>query len=324
MILNVLFTSPGRRVELIEIFRKTFPTNSLFFGADYDNTSPSSFFLDKMFSVPYKIDEKYVQKVLDISITNKIDMIIPLIDTELEIFSLNRESFKEKGIFIMVSSPSSIEIARNKYKTYIYALNNNIPVPQTYMPKELNKIDTSFPIIFKPINGSSSKNIYICKTLNDLPSKKYFTDEFIIQEYIENGIEVTVDIFGTEEGKCIEAVQRKRLKVRGGEVERGVTIKDPALFKLAELITKTFKPTGVINAQFVFDYKKEEYKLIEINARFGGGYPLSYKAGANFPSLLLKMMNGQNLEQNLGSYDENIYMLRYDNAIYTKELKNLC
>ena len=321
--MKILFTSPGRRVELIKIFKSVFSDSNLY-GGDYDPTSPANYFLEKVFKLPYQIDDNYAKKILEICRKEKIDIVVPLIDPELNFFARKRKCFFDIGTFIMISSPQVIDICMNKWKTYQFFKKNNILCPKTWLGSSFNRGEFKEPVITKPCKGSASKNIFICKTFKELLRfEELFNDDYIVQEFID-GYEVTVDVFATEEGKCIEAVQRKRLKVRGGEVERGVTQKDPIIFKIIEKIVKSLKPLGVINIQFIIDIENNAYYVTEINPRFGGGYPLAYTAGANFPLLIYKLAKNKKIISKLGDYKDKLYMLRYDNAVYADNLIKLC
>jgi len=321
--MKILFTSPGRRVELIKIFKSVFPDYNLY-GGDYDSTSPANYFLEKIFKLPYQIDDDYAIKILEICRKEKIDIVIPLIDPELNFFASKRKYFFDIGTFIMISSPQVIDICMNKWKTYQFFKKNNILCPKTWLGSNFNRGEFKKPIIIKPCKGSASKNIFICKTFNELLRfEELFNDDYIVQEFID-GYEVTVDVFATENGECVEAVQRRRLKVRGGEVERGVTQKDSNIFNIVKKVVRYLKPSGVINIQFIIDIKNNSYYITEINPRFGGGYPLAHTAGVNFPLLLYKLAKGDKIMPNLGNYKDKLYMLRYDKAVYTNSLLKLC
>lgn len=321
--MKILYTSPGRRVELIKIFKNVFP-KSKFYGGDYDSTSPANYFLEKVFKLPYQIDDNYVKKILEICRKEKIDIVIPLIDPELIFFARKRKYFFDIGTFIMISSPQVIDICMNKWKTYQFFKKNNILCPKTWLGSSFNRGEFKEPVIIKPCKGSASKNIFICKTFKELLKfEELFNDDYIVQEFID-GYEVTVDVLATENGECIEAIQRRRLKVRGGEVERGVTQKDSNIFNIVKKVVRYLKPSGVINIQFIIDIKNNSYYITEINPRFGGGYPLAHTAGANFPLLLYRLSKGDKIMPNLGNYKDKLYMLRYDKAVYTDSLLKLC
>jgi len=321
---RILFTSPGRRVELIKAFRENAPAGSMLYGADFDRTCPASFFLDGLFEVPFKIDDAYITRLLEICINNKIDLLIPLIDPELLPLAKAKEEFSKVGTIVMISNMEMIEISRDKFKTFERMNQIGIPSPKTILGKDFSSDSVSYPIILKPRNGSSSKGLFVINDKNQLPSPNIYKNEDYIAQELIKGYEVTVDILCDDHGRYIEGVQRKRLKVRGGEVERAVTIKERTLHLLVERLVEELRPFGVINAQFMFDERRESYTLMEINPRFGGGYPLAYYAGANYPKMLIRIIAGEEIEYTPMSYEEDKYMLRYDEAVYTRELKEFC
>ena len=322
--MRILFTSPGRRVELIKTFRESAPAGSILYGADFDRTCPASFFLDGLFEVPFKIDDAYITRLLEICTNKKIDLLIPLIDPELLPLAKAKEHFSKIGTTVMISNEEMIEISRDKFKTFERMNQIGIPSPKTILGKDLVSDSISYPIILKPRSGSSSKGVFVIKDKNELPSPNIYKNENYIAQELIKGYEVTVDILSDGHGRCIEGVQRKRLKVRGGEVERAITIKHRHLHSIVEKLVEQMMPFGVINVQFIFDEIKQRYLLMEINPRFGGGYPLAYYAGANYPKMLIKILAGEEIEHTPMSYEEDKYMLRYDEAVYSRELKEFC
>jgi carbamoyl-phosphate synthase large subunit len=58
--------------------------------------------------------------------------------------------------------------------------------------------------------------------------------------------------------------------------------------------------------------------LSEINARFGGGFPLALAAGGNYPALLLDMAAGRDVASRLGQWDAGLYMTRYHVEHFTR------
>ena len=281
----------------------------------------------KSFKLPYKIDEKYVEVVYNICKKNAIDLIVPLIDPELSLLAKYKEYFLSIGTKILAPDQEVCELSYNKYEASKIMEINYILHPRTFLPQHFEKVDEidGELVILKPIKGSSSSNVFkIQKTkINDFIEIMHFDPKnFIIQEYINFDFEVTVDVFADSFFQVVEMCQRKRLKVRGGEVERALTIKDKKLEELVEIITKILKLTGVFNVQFF--YKNGDYYFSEVNPRFGGGYPLSYHAGANFIEHIANFLSQKHLNYfGTTRYQENMYMLRYDNAIYTKELIDL-
>jgi len=177
-----------------------------------------------------------------------------------------------------------------------------------------NKLD--FPLIIKPRFGSASIGVQKCENYQDLEFYARKISEPILQEFLQ-GDEITLDILCDFEGNPISIVQRKRIKVRGGEVERGITIKNYELLYLTLDLVKKLKPFGVINIQCFLTSRG--FYFTEINPRFGGGYPLTHYAGVNFPQLIIKLIKGEKVEPIIGEYKEGVLMLRYDEGIFISE-----
>ena len=100
-------------------------------------------------------------------------------------------------------------------------------------------------------------------------------------EYTEFTIDLYYDRFNSL--KC--AVPRERIEVRSGEVSKSVTRKDELYASICGMFSRCKGFTGCITLQVFRKNSTNELIGIEINPRFGGGYPLSYCAGANYPRL---------------------------------------
>ncbi len=200
-------------------------------------------------------------------------------------------------------------------------------------------IDDDF-LIIKPIWGSSSLNVFklknVFKYFNNLEKAiSYFKNiisildldyrSFIIQKYINFNEEITVDIFFDTGADLVELCQRKRLKVRAGEVERAVTVKYNFLTNFILYLSRllkdnNFKFIGPVNFQFLIK-DEENFYLSEVNTRFGGGYPLSYYANANFFEHIRNITLGKSISYPLDSrYQQNLFLLRYDSSFIIEKI----
>jgi carbamoyl-phosphate synthase large subunit len=322
--MKVFFSSPGRRVELIKLFRKEI-NDIVIISGDYASNSPALLFCDKTFRLPFKVDENYIEEVLRICIQEKVDLVIPLIDHELGLFAKYRKMFNMNNIEVMISFESSIEISSDKMNTFnFFSKYNFINNPYTSLLKYFNEKEFQTDlVILKPKNGSSGigihkinkKDVFDFSRMMSLDSEKY-----IVQEYIDFDYETTIDVFIAKENKLIELCQRKRLKIRGGEVERAITTKNKEINKIIKQIVEKTAFFGVINIQIMT--KENTYYIGEINPRFGGGFPLSYHSGANMIEHIKKLVEKTEIKQYDDSrYENNFSMLRFDDAIYTRDLK---
>lgn len=318
MPMNILLTSAGRRVELIEIFKKALGKKGKVYSADCDRTAPTLYFADKGFIIP-KVDSKnYINILLELCKKEKIKLLVPLIDPELPKIAKARKEFISNDIIPLISEYKVVSIANDKYLTAQFFNRHGIPSPKTLLADSLkDETKLTFPLILKPRFGYASICVQKCGDIESLIFFKKKIRPAIIQEFL-SGDEVTVDVLCNFKGELISLVQRMRIKVRAGEVERAVTVKDNEITKLVKKIIEILKPYGVINLQ-CFNTARGIY-FTEINPRFGGGYPLSYQAGADFPKIILDLIEGKKIHiSRVDDYKVGCYMLRYDNAAYLSE-----
>jgi carbamoyl-phosphate synthase large subunit len=314
---NVLLSSVGRRVSLVKFFKEALNGQGYVYGADCDPTAPALYAADRSFLVPRVTEKDYIPFLLDKCKKENIKLIVPLIDPELLILARERENFLERGIIPLVSSYETVRIGYDKLLTHKFLVANFLPSPKTFAFKEeLSEDELDFPLIIKPRFGSASIGVQKCEDYQDVLFYSRKISEPILQEFLQ-GDEITIDVLCDFEGNPLSIVQRKRIKVRAGEVERGITIKNYELLSLALELVKKLNPLGVINIQ-CFSTSKGFF-FTEINPRFGGGYPLAHFAGANFPKLLIQLAKGEKVQPLIGDYKEGILMLRYDEAIFIKE-----
>ena len=114
--------------------------------------------------------------------------------------------------------------------------------------------------------------------------------------------------------RCV--VPRKRVEVRDGEVNKGLTQRNAIIPYLQERMSFIDGDIGCLTAQFFLHKEDSRVYGIEINPRFGGGYPLSYLAGANFPAWILsEYMRNEKVADHFDDWEADLLMLRYDHEI---------
>jgi carbamoyl-phosphate synthase large subunit len=316
---NILFTSSGRRVSLIRKFKDALfkeNMNGKIVTTDLKNTAPTSLIGDKHFIVSKVNNPSYITELLEICRQEDIKLLIPLIDSELIVLAKNKQLFEGIGVRVLISSEELIEISCNKVKSYKFFITKNIPTPKVYKNSEIEEGLFRFPLLIKPLDGSSSKGVTVIRNEKELKFFKEYIPNAMIQEFI-SGDEYTVDVIVDFEGNIKTIVPRLRIETRAGEVSKGKTVRDIDVIKAVEDLVKVLPgPIGCITIQ-CFKQRNGEIKFIEINPRFGGGVPLSIQAGANIPLWIIKMCKGEKIiiseEEN---WRENIMMLRYDEAIF--------
>ncbi len=316
--MNILLTSVGRRVELLKAFRESMYRSNIsgkIITTDLKGNAPASFLADTAELVPRINDPDYIDRLLDICDRHQIDLLIPLIDTELHLLSLHEQRFRDLGVTVLISSAAVNDICYSKKKTGLFFETIGVKTPKIYQLDQVE--DRDFPVIIKPNQGSSSVGVYQVKNRTELNFFANYVEDSIIQELI-SGQEYTIDVLVNFQGKAISIVPRSRLETRAGETSKGTTVKNPALIAAAKYVVESLPGAiGCITVQ-CFLQSDGEIVLIEINPRFGGGYPLAYRAGADFPLWLLQLLAGKQPQVEIDEWEDGLSMLRYDDAIFVK------
>jgi len=304
---NILITSAGRRVSLVKITQDTikrYNDNAKVYTTDMNPLwSPACFVADGYYKVPRVTESNYIDYLLDISKKEDISLIIPTIDTELSILADAKKRFEKEGINIAVSSKSLCDTFYLKSSSEEFFKKHNIPTPISYNSLK----DAKFPLFAKLNNSSCSIGAKKIDTLEDSLTLK---GNYIFQEFIV-GREFTVDVYIALDGKVKCIVPRERIEVRAGEVSKAITVKDREIIdSVYNFCSKLEGAFGVLTIQL---FKKDNGSLvfIEVNPRFGGGYPLSFYAGANMVDMLIRDILGEKLEY-FDNWQDGLKMLRYD------------
>ena len=314
---NIIITSAGQRVALVRDFKETlvrFYAEAKVFTTDMNpELAPAAYVSDGCFEVLRVTDENYISQLLDICKKNEIGMIVPTIDTELLVLAENKKLFNDNDIIVCVSDLDFIIVCRDKRNTGDFLEKHNIRVP-----KAVDKYNPTFPLFAKPYDGSLSTNLHYIKNAEELTQDILDDPKLLFMEYIDKETykEYTIDMYyGTDNCvKCI--VPRERIKIRAGEINKGRTVKCPLMDYIKERLDKIEGCIGCICIQVFFNPLTEDVVGIEINPRFGGGYPQSYAAGGNYPEMLIKeYFLGEKIAY-IDDWKDNMLMLRFDDAVY--------
>lgn len=314
---NVLILSAGRRVALSRSLKAVCDKyGSSLFAADM-NPENSSACQDNQLSVklPPVSSNLFSQKLEKVCKENDIGLVVPTIDTELLILSSLREHFATFGTNIVVSDSDLVSIANNKNMTAEFFSSLGVECPKIF------QLDSPvFPAIAKPFDGSLSRDIHVLRTKKDYSSSIKSIPNLMLSEYLDPSLfeEFTCDAYYDRYHnlKCI--VPRLRLEVRAGEVSKGKTVKNNIIDLFFEKLSKLFGARGCLTFQFFRNRENGSIKLIELNARFGGGVPLTIAAGAEYPCWLYReWVLGERIEK-FDSWEDELTMLRYDDAIFVR------
>ena len=314
--MNVLIRSAGRRVSLLRAFRAEVErvSSGQVFASDMEpGLSAACHIADRSFSVPGAQDEAFVPSLLDLCRSNDVCLLVPTIDTELQILADHRGQFSAIGTVVAVSDPEFVRICRDKRRTAEFFRARGIETPTS-----IEKSAPTFPLFVKPYDGSLSSDTYVVRHSGELTDYHLANDRLLFMEYLspETHDEFTVDMFYTESGDLACAVPRKRLAVRAGEISKGLTKKGPLLDLLVAKLGHIPGVRGCLTAQFFVNCLSGRITGIEINPRFGGGFPLTYRAGGNYPAWLIEECLGCPTRSYTADWREDLLMLRYDDEVF--------
>ena len=314
---NILITSAGQRVALVRAFQETlirfFPEAKVYTTDMNPRLAPVAYVSDGCYEVFRVTDNRYPQQLLQLCKKDGIGLIVPTIDTELLVLAEHKKMFEENGIAVSVSSLDFIKICRDKRNTGQFFEEHRIRIP-----RPIDKNNPSFPLFAKPFDGSLSTNLHYIKSSEELTDEILNDSKLLFMEYIDKDLykEYTIDMYYGLDNKVKCIVPRERIKIRAGEINKGLTEKEPLTKYLFDRLETVNGCVGCICVQVFMNPDTEDVVGIEINPRFGGGYPQTYAAGGNYPELLIReYFLGESIDY-FDNWKDHLLMLRYDDAVF--------
>jgi carbamoyl-phosphate synthase large subunit len=322
--MRVLISSVGRRGYLVKYFKEALGSDGEVWGGDYSIYAPALLCCDNSVLLPKVSEPDYAEQLIAFCQTNHIDMVVPLIDPELEVLAAQREVFYDAGIMVVVSPYETVEIAFDKYLTYKFGKDNGIGVPETVTSIKgaeelLSAGKLTWPVVVKPRKGSASSDITYCHNERQMKCAFENCPNPMIQEYTQ-GREYGYDILGDDNYRPVSVFCKLKLAMRAGETDKAVSTDDAELIELGVKLAECLPLLGPVDVDVMVTNNGP--KLLEINPRFGGGYPCSHQAGADFPAKLIAMCRNQTLVPDIGSCPAGVYMLKQYEIVFPSQ-KNL-
>jgi len=243
-------------------------------------------------------------------------MVVPTIDTELLMLAEQKTRFATEGIHLVVSDLSLIQACRDKRLTHKIFFEYGIKSAEIFHPDA-----PEYPCFAKPVDGSCSVGLHLIQSENDWPENVRYNPNYMICEYVRPNLyaEYTIDMYFSQAGQLISVVPRKRLEVRGGEVSKGITVKHELITHVKEKLGNLKGARGCITLQVFAHNDTDEIIGIEINPRFGGGFPLTDQAGGRYTDWLIGEIFDQTAPEPFENWTNGLVMLRYDHEIFTHE-----
>ena len=313
--MNVLFTCAGRRTYLLKYFKENLSEGDKVVATDMQLSAPALQVADVKLQVPAVYDPEYVNITLNICREQEIDVLLSLNDLELPILSENKARFEELGVKVIVSNPEVIDIAFDKYKTAQWVESLGLKSPKTYVriedaKKALAAGEIEFPLFMKPRWGSGSiglesiadmeeldiyYNLLMKKIKKTILATASVGDEYIMIQEKLTGSEFGLDIMNDLNGNNVAVSVKQKLAMRAGETDKAVTVDLPEVREMGRKIGEALGHIGNLDVD-IMQRADGAYCVLELNPRFGGGFPFSYEAGVNMPKAIIQWAKGEDVD----------------------------
>ena len=288
--LTILFLGGARRVSLAELLKRSGKR----IGYDIKIVS-----YELTEDVPISLEAKVVKGlrwddpdvVDDIGRVIKeyeVDVILPFVNGAIEVASMCRDRYRD--VFVPVTDFDIVSRLFDKSEAAKTFKEAGLPIPRTY-----SVLNAEVPAIAKPRKGGSSRGIHIFRNMEELMHLNDLQN-YLLQEYIENCKEYTVDCYISHAGEILVTVPRERLEIMGGESTRTRTCRNEILENLCREVIEKFSLRGPVNLQFLHDLDADRYLLMEVNPRLGGGVICSIYAGAPITDYIIREALGVELK----------------------------
>lgn len=320
--MNILILSCGTRNKIVQYVKRELAGQGRVVATDMSPNAPALYEADRHYIVPRMTAPGYMDVIFDICKKEQIAGVFSLIDPELSLLAEHEQEFRALGVTVIGSSWELCERTLDKWQMYQWLTEHGYACARSYTDKEKFYEDVdrgliSYPVFVKPVRGSASIAITQAHDRETVDLLFAHSEGLMIQEYLDGqeiGVDCYIDLIN---GELISVFSKKKLVMRAGETDKGLSFKDPKLFELVERFVKESGFRGQIDID-IFD-RNGTYYISEVNPRFGGGYPHAYEAGVNHMKYIVRNLEGQTNEPQIGEYEDGIIMMKYNEIMIRKE-----
>lgn len=286
---------------------------------DNDPLAAGLYTSDAAYLVPLKGDPNFIERIIDICRKEKVDILFPGTDVELETLSSNKMKIESMtSAKVIVSKVGSIRVADDKWRTYLFLKKNGFPYPKSWLSDSTEIKKLKFPVIVKPRNGARSIGVSIVKNKEELSTTLNATENPIIQEFLpQENQEFTCGSFFYN-NKNYGVITAKRW-LRNGDTYKAIFDHD---IELEKFIAKVGSRLGVVGpCNFQLRKTNKGPVIFEINCRFSGTTGAASYLGFNVVNALIQKVVFRRPLKKL-TFRES-YMFRYWNETFTSKAEVL-
>jgi carbamoyl-phosphate synthase large subunit len=287
--MNVLILSASAKAPLVIAFRTAAAERGgRVIACDVAADSPALFLADEAVLVPRSDDPDFPGALAELCAATAVRLVVPTRDGELQAVASAAERLRAMGVAVLVPSPASLAICRDKRAFTDFCAALGLATAQTYAPGE---IPERFPVFVRPVVGAGGAGARRLDTATEVEALGDAAQTVLVQAHVDDP-EYTVDVLMDLEGRPLQAVARSRLVIRGGESKKSRVEDVPALTEGSLRLCAALRLVGH-NVVQAFHSPAAGARYIEVNPRFGGASALGIEAGLDSPRRILGLLAGE-------------------------------
>lgn len=328
--MNILLSCIGRRGYIADYFRAHLGPNDRIIGTS--NTEWTSGFkaCDLGVVMPDIQSPEYVPVLIELCREHQVDALLSFFDPDINVLSRHLDEFRAARVLPVIPSSKANDICFDKYGTYIFLREHDgLDAPETFLSLEeaVSAVEAgkaTFPFVVKPRRGFASLNLFRASHNRELEVFFHYAPDMMIQEML-TGQECHLDICNDLRGQVLAVVPKRKISMRAGETDQAETCDDPDLIDLGLRLGRALGRYGHVGPLDVDLFVQDgRATILEMNPRFGGAYPASHLAGADFPRLLLDMIRGDEPEPRVGEFRSGAIMMKEYSILGGEPLDVFC
>lgn len=310
--MNLLFSCIGRRGYVAHWFREHLASGDRILGTSNTEWTPGFSACDAAFLMPDIASETYIPALLDLCRRERVDAILSFFDLDVDAIARHRDKFVAEGVIPVIPDARVSTIGLDKLATWRFLREQKLNAPETFADLQsakaaLREGRIEFPVVVKERFGFGSRNLFLARDDEQLTVFFRHAPDMLVQERIR-GQEHSMDILNDLEGRVISVIIKRTILMRAGDMDRSVSVHHRGALDLGAELGRTLRHVGPCNIDLFID--GESLTVLEFNPRFGGAYPCSHLAGADFPRKILRMLRGERLQPDIGHYAAGVRMMK--------------
>jgi carbamoyl-phosphate synthase large subunit len=310
---NLLFTCIGKRGYIADYFRAHLRSGEKIIGTSHTPWTAGFQSCDLGLLLPPIASDEYVPAVIEACRKYEVGGLLSFFDPDVVTLAKHLDELKGVGVIPMIPAEKAAWIGYDKWNSFQALRDAGFLVPDTTINLEEARLGLRsgrfrFPLIVKPRTGFGSANIFVARDDTQLEVFFLYAPGMLIQEFVD-GDAYNIEALSDMEKLVLQVVAWRKLRSRLGETEQAVTVEDPELVEVGKRLAETVGLVGPMDVD-LFRGKGGRVWVLELNLRFGGGYPVSHLAGADFPGMIVEIFRGGHPEPRIGQYRRDVCLLK--------------